>query len=100
MNLEEARAAVHAELERKFVTWGRAPDAFVILDESTRETSWGWVFFYDSRRFAETGDERDAFGGNAPLLVNRTSGEIRSAGTARPIEFYIEAYEASLPHPT
>ena len=68
----------------------------VILDEHTIERNWGWVFFYQSRRFIETRDWRDGLVGNAPYLVNRTTGEFGLSGTSSTISELIEAYERRL----
>jgi hypothetical protein len=47
-------------------------DEVVILDASTIERSYGWVFVYQSKRFLETGDIMDALGGNGPIVALRT----------------------------
>ena len=46
-------------------------DALVILEEKTIERSWGWVFFYTSRLWQQTGELRYALAGNAPVFVER-----------------------------
>jgi hypothetical protein len=69
----------------------------VLLDDETIERHWGWVFFYNSRAFIETGDYSEALAGNAPFIVNRMTGEVTLTGTAMPIEHYISEYEATLP---
>jgi hypothetical protein len=87
-----ARALVMAQL-------GAPPsldDEWVILDEYTVERPWGWVFFYDSRRYQETRDLRFAVAGNAPYFVRRADGAIFVAGTAFPVEHYIERFEAGI----
>jgi len=71
-------------------------DEFVIRDDSTIERSFGWVFFYDSRRHLETGDFRHEIAGNGPLMVNRYDGTISVTGTTLPIERYIAEYEARI----
>jgi len=68
-----------------------------ILDDRTRELDFGWVFFYTSKLFHETGDFRYALAGNAPLLVDRRDGALRPTGTAQPIEHYIERYRRERP---
>ena len=68
----------------------------VILDGSTLERPFGWVFFYNTRAYLETHNVSDALAGNAPYIVNRFTSEVRATGTARPVEHYISAYEASL----
>ena len=35
------------------------------------ERPFGWVFWYNSKKFVETGDERQALLGNHPVLVDR-----------------------------
>ncbi len=68
-------------------------DAYLVLDDDTIEKSWGWVFFYTSQRWHDTGDIAYAIVGNAPLLVERKSGRLIVTGTAFPIERYLQAYE-------
>lgn len=65
----------------------------LVIDSSrTREEPFGWVFFYNTRRFVETGAIEWALAGNAPLIVDRATGEVIPTGTARPIEQHIEYY--------
>lgn len=68
-------------------------DALVVLDASTIERSWGWVFFYTSKLWLETREVRYVLAGNAPILIERESGTMHVLGTARPIEAYIASYE-------
>jgi hypothetical protein len=68
----------------------------VILEKKTICRDWGWVFFYQSKGYIETGDFRYMLGGNAPIIVNKHSGEIVHTGTAQPTEYYINEYEATL----
>lgn len=101
---EQARAAVLAEINQPAL-----PDPFpnypppmpepvecVIIDEYTIEKEWGWVFYYNSREFSETRDPMMGLVGNAPYIVNRHDGSLHATGTARSIEYYIEAYEREL----
>lgn len=67
-----------------------------ILEGSTLEYSWGWVFYYQSKKFLETGDFRDQLAGNAPYFVNKLSGDVRTTGTAHDIDHYVAEYEAEL----
>jgi hypothetical protein len=50
----------------------------VLLDESTMERDFGWVFFYDSKSHAETGEIGYAVAGNAPIVVTRAEGTDRA----------------------
>ena len=93
----EARALVEAELGRlENRSYPGVSKDLVLLDEETIERPWGWVFFYNSKRFLETQDFLHALAGNAPYLVNRHTGEVRSTGTAYPAQHYIAEYEKSL----
>jgi hypothetical protein len=70
-----------------------AGNEIIIVDEATIERPWGWVFFYTSRKWHETRDVRYALAGNAPLIVDKTQGDIYVTGTAYPIAYYIANYE-------
>ena len=89
---QEARAKV-AALVCGPVGDAAADDEVVIVDDATIERQWGWVFFFTSRKWHETGDIAYALAGNAPLIVERVSGNVVSTGTAFPVEHYMEAYE-------
>ncbi len=68
----------------------------VVLVSETIEKEWGWVFFYQDKKFVETGDFQYMLGGNAPYIVNRKTGELVLTGTAYPVEHYIREYEQTL----
>jgi len=65
----------------------------VIVDEWTVERPGFFVFLYESDRHLATGSFSDRLVGNAPILVNRLSGEAQFLGTANSIEHYIEQFE-------
>lgn len=64
-----------------------------IVDGNTIEGDFGWVFFYDSAKYLESGSISDALAGNAPILIAREDGSVHETGTAHPVEHYIEAYQ-------
>jgi hypothetical protein len=68
-------------------------DEWIILDERTIGRDWGWVFFYDSRRYQETGESRFLVADNSPYLVRREDGSLFQTGTSYPIEEYIKDFE-------
>ena len=43
-----------------------------VVPEHTGKRSWGWVIYYQSDKYLETGDPGEMLAGNAPYLVNRT----------------------------
>jgi hypothetical protein len=63
---------------------------FVITGSDEHEAC--WVFYYDSRRHLQTGDLRDAIGGNSPILIDRFDGSVHPTGTALPTEHYVHEH--------
>ena len=90
VNLETAReiAARHVN-----ATYNVEGDDLVILDEETIEKDYGWVFFYTSRRYLETGEFRYMLAGNAPIIVEKEDGSLHELGTALPFQEYVREYE-------
>ena len=90
--LSEARAVVDEYLKGDA---GELPeeDALVVLEEQTIERPWGWVFFYTSRLWLQTGELRYALAGNAPVIVERQSLRVLPTGTAFPVDHYIANFE-------
>ena len=60
-----------------------------LLDDQTLEEDFGWVFFYTSKLFVETGDYKFSLAGNAPVIVDREDGSIHITGTANPLAQYL-----------
>ena len=89
---EDARALVEQYLAEQDLT---VDVDVVLLDDATIERPWGWVFFYESRQFVESGDSDEFLLGNVPLIVERGSGRLILTGSAESIEFYVENYEAT-----
>jgi len=68
-----------------------------------QEESFGWVFFYQSREYLKRGTLSSMLAGNAPFVVLRDSGIIKTLGTAHPASFYIDELRkeyGSLPGPS
>ena len=68
-----------------------------IVREATIAKPYGWVFFYQSKEFLDEGIWSAQLAGNAPILVDRHTFELRVTGTAKPVEQYLSDYEKSLP---
>ena len=64
----------------------------MILDEHTEEHEFGWVYSYNTREYIVDGDFSYALAGNAPLIVDRSDGQLYATGTAYPLEHYLEEY--------
>lgn len=65
----------------------------VIMDEATVEKPYGWIFIFQSKRYLETQNPLEAFGGNSPIFVNKHTGEITLLGTATSLEASIKLLE-------
>ena len=90
---DQARAIVEKELS---AAADAAKCEVVVVESATNERPFGWAFFYESQRYLETGEFTHRLVGNAPLIVNRFTGEVVTTGTAHPTEHYLSQYEASL----
>lgn len=55
----------------------------VVLEERTITKPYGWIFFYNGRRFVETRDIMHAIAGNGPIVILAETGEAIPLGTAR-----------------
>jgi hypothetical protein len=88
---DKARKVIHAYVDA--LTDGAA----VILDEETLDRPYGSVFFYQSRAYLESGALMHQLVGNAPIIFNRFSGELKNTGTAKDVHTYLSEYEGTLP---
>jgi hypothetical protein len=71
-------------------------DPFVVVEKSTIEKPFGWVFFYNSKRFVETGESRYRLAGNGPVIVNKHNGSVEFFGSAKPLQEIVTEYEQKL----
>ena len=67
----------------------------VLLHEHTMEFALGWVFFYQTKEYAETRDITKMVAENAPILIDKNDGSLHITGTASPVEKYIRDYMKS-----
>lgn len=95
MNKKEAQHLVEKELKR--LKSEQDSIDCVVLEDETLEKPWGWVFFYQSKAYVETGDDTEMLAGNAPIIVNRYSGELMHTGTSYDVVHYLREYEEGLP---
>jgi len=78
-------------------TWVRIRfgDAVQIVHDKVMKKPYGWIFFYQTSKFLESGDHRDALVGNAPIIIDRINFEIKTI--AWPLEKGLAEYEATIP---
>jgi len=65
----------------------------VLVEEMTLTKPYGWIFFYNSRRYMDTRDILDAIAGNGPVVVLADTGEVVTLGTALRPEEEIALFE-------
>jgi hypothetical protein len=66
---------------------------FVVLSAETIEKPFGWIFFYNSKRFLESGAFRDRLAGPGPIVVHRADGKVELVGVSSSWTEFIEKYE-------
>lgn len=64
-------------------------------DDLCKQTSYGWILVYNSKRFIETGDIMHALGGNGPLIVIAATREVVAVPTYGDIDEGIREVERS-----
>ena len=52
-----------------------------------------FVFFYNTKRFLETGDDHYRLAGNGPVLVSKRDGYFHAYGSNRPVDVSIANFE-------
>ena len=88
-----AEKIVHERINVPDPEWPDKPEMIVVRVD---EHELGWVVFYTSRTYQQTGDSRFAIAGNAPYLVSREDGSLFETGTAPPFEARLRAAEQKL----
>ena len=70
------------------------PGGIALMTDRTIEKPYGWVFFYNSRRFLESRRPLEALLGNSPILVTAADGELIFLGTALSVSESLALLEA------
>jgi hypothetical protein len=89
-DLDETEAR---ELAAEYLAAMRPPinDEWVITRVDERE--WGWVVSWNSRRASEgSRDPHDLYAGGGPFLIDRKTGRVAMAGSAPPVDQYIDMW--------
>ena len=89
-NLEQAK-----KLTIEFINedYEALDDELILIEKNTIFKCYGWIFFYDSKKFLDTRIEGFRIIGNSPVLFEKESGHIEELGTALPVGDYIDQYE-------
>lgn len=68
----------------------------VVADRATRERSYGWVLYIQSKRFLETGDPNYQIYGSSAFIVTRSDGKVHMLTHAKKSEEAIAIWERSI----
>lgn len=63
----------------------RAAESFEILQFKTQEVKQGWIFYFNTSDYVQSGNPSDALAGNGPLLVLR-NGSVIELPSSLPID--------------
>lgn len=74
ISLEQAISTVEDELKR--ISKNIKDDEVLLSRSSIKTRKYGWVFFYNSRKYIETGAYEFALLGNHPMYVDKGTGSI------------------------
>lgn len=69
-------------------------DSLVVVSELTIERDYGWVFFYQSRKYLETGEFSYRLAGNGPVIFEKESGAVHHLGSHKHPDELIREFEA------
>jgi Immunity protein 35 len=69
---------------------------YVVVEESTIDKPWGWIFFYQSRKYLETGIFMHRLAGNGPVFVNKMTGDMTFYGNLPSLDVILSDYERAL----
>ena len=92
LNKSEAAERLMVELDHRRAT----SEPVIIVENRTIEKAYGWVFFYESKKYMDTKIFRHRLAGNGPAIVNKLTGAIEFCGTSHPVQKSIEDYERRL----
>lgn len=68
-------------------------DEIVIMDDKTIETNWGWIFFYQGKRWIESQDRRYKILGLYPIVIEKNDGSLHFLDVAGSLEECVREYE-------
>lgn len=91
--IDRAAAEAIAKNFLKSRNYNDAAGERVIVPEETIETPYGWVFFYVSEKYLETGDTSFLLVGAAPILVEKDTGSIQLLNPSLLVDESLKMYE-------
>lgn len=71
----------------------KAKKEILVYTDKIVKKPYGNIYFYDSKKYIETGIFSYRMLGNSPFLIEKKTGRVVNFGTAMDDDYYIEAYE-------
>ena len=73
-------------VSKKLAEMAPVGEVWIVIPEQTIEKPFGWVLYYNSKEFVETGDFIHRLAGNGPVIVEKRSGAMRFFGSSQSLE--------------
>jgi hypothetical protein len=94
MTMNKAKSVALSTIAQRIA---RPARELVVVDELTQCRRIGWIFFYESRAYLESGDVARAIGGTGPVVVTH-EGDVHLLDGTRRTQDVIHEYEESVRH--
>jgi hypothetical protein len=92
MTMNKAKSVALETIARRIE---RPVKDLLVVDELTQCRRIGWIFFYESRAYLETGDVARALGGTGPVVVTH-DGQVHLLDGSRPSAEVLHEFEAAV----
>ena len=77
--------------------WNQTDRRFIVFDDATSEKPYGWIFFYQSERYIQTGELRYTLSGNVPSVSERADASIHPLAYQPLFDLALAEYESRRP---
>lgn len=96
MDFETAKQRVEQYVNRAWATSEHSVSVHgPLIVVNHIEKPYGWIFFYATKKYAETRDFKHAVVGNGPIIFDRRTEQLHQLGTATRPEQQIRDWEAA-----
>lgn len=96
ISYEEAKQRVLTHAKEMLAEENRPRVEPAIVEGRTIEKPWGWVFFWNTGLYLETGDLEHAIVGTPPLCVERQQGQVSPVANVEPLTGELKRYERKI----
>jgi hypothetical protein len=92
--MQQQEAAMLTKGEALELVRQQIPSDCDVMEEATIERHYGWVFFYQTKRFIETRDPFEGLIGSGGILVENNGGRCFKFGSGHSTDISLKVYEA------